>query len=299
MLLPAVLVAALVVGGLVLALLMAPPRAAADTRPQVVSSFYPYHFVVTSVGGDRVHASVLIPSTVEPHDYEPTPADLAKIEGADAIVFNGHLETWTDRALADLPPGKPVRVNASAGITFNTTDNGEVDPHVWLDPVRMGVIVSTVEAALVQLDPAGASDYHARAAALRANLTTLDASFRSGLSVCSLRTIVVAHEAFAYLSARYNLTMISIQGLSPDTEPSGAKIAELVQIVNQTGVRVVFFEELVDPRVAQTIADEAHVEAKPLSPIEGISAGEAAQGATYLTLMEENLQALRSALGCT
>ncbi len=241
----------------------------------------------------------MTPSGVEPHEWEPTPADLARLETASAFVYNGYVESYVDRVLADLPPTKPLRVNASAGIAFNSTENGEVDPHVWLDPVRMLQVVTTVETALVSIDPAGASDFHTRAAALKENLSALDAGFRTGLATCSLRTIVVAHEAFGYLSARYNLTMVAIQGLSPDAEPSSAKMAELVQVVNDTGVHYIFFEELVDPRVAQTIADEAHVQTMPLSPLEGLSPHEIAAGANYLSLMTENLATLRLALGCT
>src|SRR5207249_4886785 len=131
-----------------------------------------------------------------------------------------------------------------------------------------------------------------------ANLTGLDAHFRTGLSNCSLRTIVTAHEAFGYLSARYNLTMVAIQGLSPDQEPSSAKIAELVQLVNQTGVHYVFFEELVDPHVAQTLASETPVQTLPLSPIEPLSPDEAAASDNYLTIMQQNIANLRTALGC-
>ena len=160
--------------------------------------------------------------------------------------------------------------------------------------------MNEVAEALSQKDPAGASVYRANAQSLNASLESLDSAFLAGLATCALRTIVVAHEAFGYLSDRYNLTMVAIEGLSPDAEPTPAKIQEILTLVNQTGVRYIFYEELVDPHVAQTLADEAHVQTMVLDPLEGLTADRAAAGATYLTIMRDtNLPNLRTALGCT
>ena len=111
--------------------------------------------------------------------------------------------------------------------------------------------------------------------------------------------IVTQHEAFAYLATRYNLTQYAIQGLSPDQEPTPAKIQEILQIVNETGTQYIFFEELVNPAVAQALASEAHVQTMVLSPIEGLALEERQRGDDYFTLMRMDLANLRTALGCT
>jgi len=275
-------------------------RAGPSGKPVVVGSFYPYYYAASAVGGDRVTAVNLVPPGVEPHDWEPSPQDMRAIYDASVFVFNGYVEAYLPRVFADLPANGPLLVNTSAGMRTRNGTNGAIDPHVWLDPVRMSTIVNEVAEALSQKDPAGASVYRANAQSLNASLESLDSAFLAGLATCALRTIVVAHEAFGYLSDRYNLTMVAIEGLSPDAEPTPAKIQEILNIVNQTGVRYIFYEALVDPHVAQTLADEAHVQTMVLDPLEGLTADRAATGANYLSIMRDtNLPNLRTALGCS
>src|SRR5437660_293525 len=157
------------------------------------------------------------------------------------------------------------------------------------------VAIVAVELGLVG---AGAAVFQANAAKLRQDLARIDGLFGAGLQTCARRVFITQHEAFAYLAARYNLTQVAIQGLSPDQEPAPAKIQEILHVINVTGSKVVFFEELVNPAVAQTLANEAHVQTMVLSPIEGLTAEERANGDTYLSLMEMNLQNLRIALEC-
>src|SRR5437763_1738178 len=144
----------------------------------------------------------------------------------------------------------------------------------------------------------GPAVFQANAAKLRQDLARIDGLFAAGLQTCARRVFITQHEAFAYLAARYNLTQVAIQGLSPDQEPTPAKVQEILNVINATGSKVVFFEELVNPAVAQTLANEAKVQTMVLSPIEGLTAEERANGDTYLSLMEMNLQNLRIALEC-
>jgi len=156
-----------------------------------------------------------------------------------------------------------------------------------------------IAAGLTLADPAGNATFTMNAAKLRQDLATLDAEFAAGLTTCGLRVIVTQHEAFAYLAARYNLTQHAIQGLSPDQEPTPAQIQQILNVINQTGSKYIFYEELVSPGVAQALAQEAHVQTMVLSPIEGLNGTESQNGDTYLTLMEMNLANLRTALECT
>ncbi|TLZ70194.1 MAG: zinc ABC transporter substrate-binding protein [Methanobacteriota archaeon] len=271
-------------------------------QPDVVASFYPYQFLTSRVAGDRLTVGALVPSGVEPHDWEPTPSDAATMASARAFVYNGYVEAYLANFFRDLPPDRPVRVNASAGLDVIYGGEGgpsAVDPHLWLDPVRMESAALTIAAGLTLADPAGNATFTANADRLRQDLAALDAEFASGLATCGLRVIVTQHEAFAYLAARYNLTQYAIQGLSPDQEPTPAKIQEILQIVNETGTRYIFFEELVNPAVAQALASEAHVQTMVLSPIEGLSLEERQRGDDYFTLMRMDLANLRTALGCT
>lgn len=270
--------------------------------PEVVATFYPYQYLASRVAGDRFPVRALVPPGVEPHDWEPTPRDSLTIALSPAFVYNGYVEAYLSNLFRELPADKPVRVNASAGLDVIRSGEGggsAVDPHLWLDPVRMERAIDTVVAGLSKADPAGRATFEANAAVLRQDLERIHTRFATGLQTCLRRIFITQHEAFAYLAQRYNLTQYAIQGLSPDQEPTPTKIQEVLNVINQTGSKYVFFEELVSPAVARTLANEAHVQTMVLSPIEGLTSEEQQNGDTYLTLMERNLQNLRTALECS
>ena len=270
--------------------------------PEVVATFYPYQYLAARVAGDRLSVRALVPPGVEPHEWEPTPRDSLTIALSPAFVYNGYVEAYLANLFRELPADKPVRVNASAGLDVIRGGEGgasAVDPHLWLDPVRVEMTIDTIAAGLSKADPAGKATFEANAAALRQDVERIHTMFVNGLQTCSRRIFITQHEAFAYLAQRYNLTQYAIQGLSPDQEPTPTKMEEILNVINQTGSKYVFFEELVSPAVARTLANEAHVQTMVLSPVEGLTSEERQNGDTYLTLMERNLQNLRIALECS
>lgn len=273
--------------------------APAGGRLGVVASFYPYQYLAQRVGGNLAEVASLLPPGVEPHDWEPTPAAIAQVQAADVFVFNGYDEVYLGPLFAELPADRPIRANTSAGLPVRTTENGEVDPHVWLDPVLAQQIVDAIEAAFTAVRPDSAATFRANAQQVRTELAAIHDLYVSGLERCSLHTIVTQHESYGYPSARYGLTAVAIQGLSPDVEPTPAQLAEIRAVINATGVRYIFYEELVDPAVAQTLAAETNTMTLVLSPIEGLSPEGAARGETYMSLSTRNLVHLRTALGCT
>ena len=261
-----------------------------EDRPvQAVASFYPLYEVTESVGGDRVGVKNLTPVGVEPHDIELSPRQIDTIADADLLV---HLGGGFQPAIEEAARRAGLAVDVSQGLPM---EGGDL--HVWLDPVLFQQVVGTVEAALLQVDPAGADGYRARAAEYRTRLEQLDAEFRAGLADCDRRVIVTGHQAFGYLARRYNLEQVAIAGLSPDAEPDPRRLAELTDLVRQRGVTTIFTEELVSPKVAETLAREAGVTTAVLHTIEGLES-EGEPGADYFSLMRDNLAALRQALGC-
>jgi zinc transport system substrate-binding protein len=174
-----------------------------------------------------------------------------------------------------------------------------VDPHVWLDPELYGELVGEVDTALTKLAPTDASTFHANAAALEDDLSSLDRDYAAGLAHCARDVIVTNHAAFGYLAAHYGLTQEAISGLAPDAEPSAARLAQLRTLVEREGVTTIFTEELVPPDVAETLANEAGVQTRVLATIEGLTAEEQAAGDTYDSLMRQNLATLEAALGCS
>ena len=178
------------------------------------------------------------------------------------------------------------------------TQGAGVDPHVWLDPTLARAQAETIADGLAQADPAGRPVYLENAKALAARLDALDQAFAAGLRDCARREVVTSHAAFAYLTRRYQLTQVPIMGSAPEAEPSPADLAAIVQTARRLRVTHVFFEPLVSPRLAQTLAREIGATTLPLDPIEGVSREQAAAGTGYVELMQANLAALRVGLGC-
>lgn len=172
-----------------------------------------------------------------------------------------------------------------------------VDPHFWLDPMRMADVGDAIAARLIQIDPAGTETYTTNAANLRADLTGLDAEFTQGLQTCQQRTILSSHASFGYLADRYSLNMISVSGLNPNIEPKPQSLAQLSDYARRNGINVIYYERLVSPTVAQAIAKEAGAITAVLDPLEGLT--DESAGSDYRQVMRSNLNELRQQQGCS
>ena len=298
----------------------APALAApSPAKPLVVASVYPLYDFARNVAGERAEVVALVPAGVEPHDWEPSPRDLVQLQRARLFVYNGAgLEPWVDKLVRDIQRGGAVAVNATEGLPLvkaskDGHDHHEpkdawgkskarvaaLDPHVWLDPTMARGQVERIRDGLARVDPASAAHYAERARAYATRLDALDAAFKAGLRDCARRDVVVSHAAFAYLTGRYRLAMLPIMGLAPESEPSPAELAALVRLAKRRQVKYIFFETLVNAKLAETLAREVGAKTLVLNPVEGLTREQAVAGASYLSLMEENLKNLRMALDCT
>ena len=179
-------------------------------------------------------------------------------------------------------------------------DATALDPHVWLDPVLYQSVVDAIASALSKVDPDHAADYTANAVAYNAKLATLNTEYETGLANCSRQLLVTAHEAFGWLTQRYGLTPEGIAGISPDAEPNPQRLADLTDLVEKKGVTTIYTEDLVSPKVARTLAREAGgLKTATLNPLEGLTAKQIKAGATYISEMQDNLQAIQKGLGCS
>jgi zinc transport system substrate-binding protein len=275
----------------------------------VVTSFYPLEFIAKTVGGDAVHVTTLTAPGVEPHDLELTPKQVGHIAQAKLVVFEGSLQPAVDEAIDqnakkagfDVAPAAQLETTGANFEQHGTEapaayTSDAPDPHFWLDPVRYADVVKAVTDKLAETDPAHADGYRTRSAAMLADVTKLDNDFKAGLANCQLKTFVTSHEAFAYLAKRYGLQMVGIAGFTPDAEPTPQRIREVQDIVREQKVTTIFYEELVSPKVAESIARDVKVKTAVLSPIEGLSDSNSKE--SYLSLMRENLQELRKANSC-
>ena len=281
----------------------------------VVAGFYPLEWAAQRVGGDRLDVSSLTPPGAEAHDLELAPQDVVAVAEADLLVYLDGFQpaldevatteaadtAWDAGQAADL--SLIAAEDAHEGETAeehaeHAEEGGEaVDPHFWLDPVRLASVGDALAQRLAEADPDGADTYEQNAAALRADLEALDAEMRAGLAGCAVDTLVTAHDAFGYLADRYGLEVVGISGLSPSQEPDPAQLAEISSLVRERGVTTVYTETLVDPAVAETVATEAGVRTAVLDPIEGLT--DESAGSDYLEVMRADLATLQQGQSCT
>ena len=282
----------------------------AQAGREVVASFYPLAWVTGQVAGDDWTVTNLTTPGGEPHDLELGIGATAEVTEADLVVYLAGFQPAVDDAVttnaggetldaADVVDLQPVADHSEEGHAEDGHedghDHGDLDPHFWLDPLRMADLGDAVADRLAELDPEEAETYGERATQLRSQLEELDGDYETGLASCELETVVVSHDAFGYL-ARYGLHLEPINGLSPDAEPNPATLAELAGVIEDEGVTTVFSERLASPALAETLASDLDVETGVLDPIEGLTSETA--GDDYLSLMRENLAALQEANRC-
>jgi zinc transport system substrate-binding protein len=278
-----------------------------DGGPRVVASFYPLEYVAERVAGDHADVVGLTSPGVPPHDLELTVRQTAEVSDADLVVYEKDMQPAVDEAVAEHGPDQVVEVSEVVELAplspgehegeSEEADHAESDAdlHFWLDPERMSTLATEVERHLSEVDPGNAADYKGNLEALEEDLSGLDADYQEGLSTCEVDTVVVSHDAFGYLE-KYGLHFEPIAGLSPDAEPSAARLTELADLVDQAKVTVVFSETLASPALAKTLARDVGVETGVLDPIEGLSDTTADED--YLSLMRTNLDELRTANRC-
>lgn len=262
---------------------------ATDTLPVSVSH-YPVEFLVQQVGGDLVSVQSLTSQGTEPHDVELSAQQIGQVQQSAAVFYIGTFQPAVDEAVAE---AQGSAVDLTQGLQLRDQD-GVPDPHVWLSPTLMQQMAGTVADTLAAQDPDNADTYQANAQALQEELGALNEKWTDATTTCDIRTMVVSHEAFGYLADQYGFDQKGISGLSPETEPSAAAIADLTRFVQDNGVTTVYTETLVDPAVAETIANEAGAQTAALDPLESQPAG-----GDYFSAMTTNLDTLASGQSCS
>lgn len=292
-----ILIAAVIPG-----LLSIPALSPASDKLKVAASIYPLaHFAGQAAGGFAEITNVMPPGS-EPHEYEPTPRDIREIYESDLFLFNGAgLDSWAQRLTPELEKRKTIVIEMVKHPSFiSAADKEKIDsdPHIWLDPLMAIKEVEIIRDTLISADPAHETEYRTNSAAYIRDLNKLHEKYAEGLKSCNMRDIIVTHDAYGYLSSRYNLTTHAITGISPEEEPSPKKMVGLAKLSIKKNIRYIFFEQLVSPKLAETIAREVGAETLVLNPIGGLTREDIEKGRTYISVMEDNLVNLRKAMEC-
>jgi zinc transport system substrate-binding protein len=290
-------------------------QAPAEKKLTVVTTLFPLYDFARAVGGEKVEVSLLLPPGIEPHTFEPKPADVMKVNKADIFVFtNEYMEPWAKSFLNGLPTHDITIIDTSKGVTLlkagpeeegeeaehgDHHHHGGMDPHIWLDFANARIMVDNILVGMVAKDPANRDYYTARAAAYKAELTKLDDEYRAELAGCGKRVFLHGgHYAFGYLARRYGLQYQSASAVNADAEPTPGKLADLVKLMRANGLKYVYSEELLSTRSAETIARETGATVLLLHGSHNISRDDLARGVTFISLMRKNLENLRIGLQC-
>ena len=264
-----------------------------DGKLKVTASFYPLAYFAEQISGGLAEVSSITPLGIEPHDFEPTPKDIIKIKSSDVFLFiGGGFDSWAGKTAKDLKSDKIISLELSSH--FKPINN----PHIWLDPALAQKEALIIRDALIEADPLNKDGYIYNGEIFVSKLANLDVKYQQGLANCEVRDIIVPHDAFSHLAGRYNLTVVSIAGLSPDQEPSPRQLGEIIKLIREKNIRFIFFEPLANKKFAETIALEANAGMLSLNPIEGLAEDKIEMGKDYFSIMEENLNNLRKALYC-
>lgn len=295
---------------------------------EVTASFYPLEYLLTRVAGDHAEVSTLTAAGIDPHDLELSPRDVGSLGQSDLVVYSAGMQPAVDDAVASQAGDNSFDVSESADLLavgesadehageseeehdehadeegaaaeegHDDHDHGGEDPHFWLDPERYGDVALAMADRLGEVDPDNAQSYTSNAEEVVADLDALDEEFATGLADCTTRDLVTTHEAFGYLAARYDLHQIGITGISPESEPSAARLAEVTAQVDELGVGTIYAEPILTDAIADTVATETGAQVLVLDPLEGIT--DASAGEDYLEVMRSNLSALQEGLGCS
>lgn len=290
----------------------------------VVTTLFPMYDFAKNIGQDKVEVTFLLPPGVEAHAYEPKPSDIVKINEADIFVYTGEfMEPWAHDIIEGASKNVKV-VDASAGIELMKEESeehehegeanqeeayhhedehghhhGGVDPHIWLDFENAKIMAKNIANALEKVDPQNAIFYQNNLKAYQAKLATLDQNYKNTLSTCKTKTIIYGgHYAFGYMAKRYGLNYVAAQGFSPDSEPTAKDLILLTEQIKKDSIGFIFYEELTSPKIAETLSRETSAKMLLLNGAHNLAKEDYEAGATYISLMEDNLKNLAEGLNC-
>ncbi|MDD2541083.1 MAG: zinc ABC transporter substrate-binding protein [Desulfuromonadaceae bacterium] len=289
---------------------------------QVVTTLFPLYDFARTIGGDKAQVTMLLPPGVEPHTFEPRPEDMIRISRANLFIYtNKYMEPWVDKIITGIDNKSLRVVNAGERVKYRPggtdgthehvhgqmgggNDNHEhdakgMDPHIWLDFTNAALMVDTILDGFIAADPANGDFYRQNAETLKKRLAALDDKYRKTLASCSTRLILHGgHYTFGYLAHRYGLEYHALSGISSDSEPSAERMASLVREIRSSGAKYLFAEELLSPRLTETLAQEAGVGVLMLHGAHNLSRDDMSRNVTFFDLMDRNLKQLQKGLQC-
>jgi zinc transport system substrate-binding protein len=303
----------------------------------IYTSIYPLYDFAKKIAGDKAKVVNLVPTGAETHDFEPTPKDIIELSKANLFVYNGGgFETWIEKIIDSVNTNNEMTIldtssyvellpNEESGEHHDEQadeqhddhghddhskdedthghdeehahEQGDLDPHVWLDPILAKLQAEAIKDALIEIDQKNAEYYEGNYTQLVNQFDELHVKYHELSENIERRDFVVSHAAFGYIASRYDLNQIAISGLSPSNEPSARQLQKIIEFVKENQIQYIMFENLVVPKVAEVVRQEVGADVLVLHNLEALTKEEISQGKDYFSIMEDNLEALKKALG--
>lgn len=284
-----------------------------NTESKIYTTVYPLQFLVEEIAGDTVEAITVYPPGVDEHTYEPTSKELTDIADGEAFFYIGAgLEAFASTAAEALKDQdvKLIEIGEHEDLFLHNNDehgheedddhhghdHGDIDPHIWLDPLRMIDIANIIKDELVKTHPEEIELYNENLANLEAELTKLDNAFQQLTESKTNKKLLVTHAAFGYWEDRYNIEQIAIHGLSTENEPSQKELISIIDTANEHGLKHIIFEQNVTTRVSEVIKEEIRAEPLTIHNLSVRTDEDISEQRDYLSIMMDNLDVLNKAM---
>jgi len=272
-------------------------------RLKIVATLFPQYDFARQIAGDKADVVLLLPPGTESHSFDPKPSDMLEINNADLFIYTGKdMEPWAESLIKGATNKNLSVVDCSENIELIQDNDGEhdhgADPHIWLDPTRSEKIVDAIRAALCEKDPDNSDFYAQNAEDYKKLLQKLDSDI-SGVIANAKRKVIVFGGRFSYIYflTHFNLDYITAyDSCSVNAEPSVARIAEVIDFIKKNNIPCIYYEELSDPKVAKSIAEETGVECLLFSTAHNVTKDEFDNGVTFLDIMYANLENIKKGL---
>jgi len=298
-------------------------RTGGNKKLQVVTSLFPLYDFARNIGKEKADVSLLLPPGLEAHGFEPKPGDMLRLNRADLFIYTSPaMEPWAEGAISGVRNSNLKVVESGLGMTTladqdkhedragqghrphdqggrSAHDQIGGDPHIWLDFSNAAKMVDHILGGFIEKDPANRGFYQKNADNYKAKLEALDRRYREVLLGCRKKVIVHGgHFAFGYLAERYGLRYAAVSGFSPDAEPTPDNLIRISRTLKENGLKHLFYEELLSPRIAESIARETGASLLMLHGAHNIGKEDFDRGISFLDLMQKNLDNLKRGLQC-
>lgn len=268
---------------------------------KIAVTFNPLKEFTEAVGGDKVQVETIIPNGSEPHDFDPRAKDLINIENADIFVYNGlNMEPWVDKVISNLQNKDIIKVESSKNVNAieveeheseEDHEHGAYDPHTWLGLTSAKVQAKNITDALIKIDEKNKDFYEKNYKQFEGELDKLLNEYKPKFQALKNKNFVTGHAAFAYFCRDFGLKQNSIEGVFAEGEPTPKKLKALTDYCKENKVKTIFVEDMVSPKVSETLAKEVGANIKTIYTVEASE-----DNKSYIQSMESNIKEVYESL---